>query len=150
MAEARGRQSILANLLRWIARTILLAWAMIWLYYYAGLALAGYNSAGLYGAALPAALFAAIVLSLFVAWNLELLGALVFLAAAVLAFFQWEQPHWFSLLTICLPLALAGLLLLSAWLVARLMRRAAAAMPVIAPPGEQQTDDESRWQDPGW
>jgi len=140
---------MLAYFLRWIARTILLAWALVWLYYYAALALTGYATTGLYGVALPIAMFGAIVLALIVAWHLELLAAVLFVAAGLLAVTQWEQPHWFSLITITLPLVLAGLLLACAWGVARAGTSSAEA-PTIAPPVEQQTDDESRWQDPGW
>jgi len=149
MADAGGRQPILAHILRWIARTLLLAWALLWLYYYAALALTEYVTSGLHGAALPAAIFAAIILSLLIAWNLELLAAMLFLATGLLAVTQWEQPHWFSLATITLPLVLAGLLLACAWGVAR-ARVSPAEVPTVAPPVEQQTDDESRWQDPGW
>lgn len=149
MADAGSRQPILAHVLRWIARAILLVWALVWLYYYAALALSGYTVAGLYGAALPVAMFAAIVLSLILAWYLELLAALLFVAAGLLAVTQWQQPHWFSLGTITLPLVLAGLLLACAWGAAR-ARQAAAEFPPIAPPTEDKLDDESRWEDPGW
>jgi hypothetical protein len=149
MADAGGRQPILAHVLRWIARTILLAWALLWLFYYATLALTGYVASGLHGATLPAAIFAAIVLSLLIAWNLELLAAVLFVATGLLAVTQWEQPHWFSLITITLPLVLAGLLLACAWGVTRAVG-SRLKVPTIAPPVEQQTDDESRWQDPGW
>jgi hypothetical protein len=96
---------------------------------------------------IPLIVLVAIVCALVIAWLLELLGALIFIAAAVLAFMQWEQPHWFSLTTICLPMLIAGVLLIIAWAIARF--GGSAQIPTIAPPDEK-TEDEGRWDDRGW
>ena len=149
MADEFSAQPTAAYVLRWIARIILIAWALIWLYFYAGLAAAAFEATGLNGALVPLIVLVAIVFALVVAWLLELFGALIFIAAAVFAWFQWEQPHWFSLATICLPMLLAGLLLIIAWAIARFGGGAAAA-PAIAPPEEKPPADDSRWDDPGW
>jgi hypothetical protein len=149
MADAGGRQPMLAQVLRWIARAVLLVWALLWLFYYATLALTGYGESGMHGVVLPAAIFAAIVVCLVLAWNFEMLAAVLFVAGGLLAVTQWEQPHWFSLITITIPLIVTGLLLACAWGVAR-ARQAAAATPAIAPPAETGTEDETRWDDPGW
>jgi len=149
MADAGGRQPMLAQVLRWIARAILLLWSLLWLYYYATLALNGYTDAGLYGATLPTAMFVAIVLSLIIAWNFELLAALLFVMGGLLAVTQWEQPHWISLSTITIPLVFAGLLLACAWGVAR-TGVGASAITAPAPTDAEKAEDEGRWKDPGW
>lgn len=148
MADAYGRQPAAAHVLRWIARVILVAWSLLWLYYYASLAAEAYPAGGFNAALIPLLVLAAIICALVIAWLLELLGALIFIAAAVLAFLQWEQPHWFSLATICLPMLAAGVLLIIAWAVARF--GAVARITDIAPPDAQEPRDESRFRDPGW
>lgn len=149
MAGAYGTQPTAAYVLRWIARAILIAWAIVWLYFYAGLIAEAYPQTGLNGALIPLLVLLAIVGVLALCWLLELLGALALLTAAVLAWYQWQQPHWFSLITICLPMLAASLLLIIAWAIARFGGQA-ARIPDLSLSDEQENKDEGRWEDPGW
>jgi len=103
---------------RWIARGLLLLWAAFWLFFNIASGIA--ELPGLGGEALTGHLITAgvVLITFLAAWRWDLAGGLMLLVLAVAVFLLFRlylARQLLVLLTLALPMVIAGVLLLICW-----------------------------------
>ena len=127
MADIKPTRVSTGVLLRWIARVILVLWALFWLFFNIG---SGIEEIGRYGAKAMLghfAMAAIILLACVVAWFFEGIGGVTLIVLAFAACYVFRIPAQLAtsngqllLLTLVLPAVIAGVLLIvNRWAVPR-------------------------------
>lgn len=121
----------LARWFRWIARVIVLIWVGFWLFFDLASIPHWYGEGGLSEAMIHIIRAPIYIALAFLCWFLELIGGLVLIALSLLAFNQWGlrggELQVIVTLIFCLPMLIAGLLLIGAWSLSRKKRQPPAS-----------------------
>lgn len=114
-----------ATILRWIARVMLIFWAAFWLFFNIVSLFYWLGEQGPQGTVGHLVMALVIIVLLFAAWFLELLGGILLIAFSLLTFYQWGWHRPVVALTLCLPPLVMGVLFILCW--SRSRRRAGAS-----------------------
>jgi len=116
MSDTANAGRKLTEILRWIARVLLILWAAFWLYFNIGSIFYWLGEQGPSGTVVHIAMVGVIVVLLLAAWLFELVGGILLVLFALATFYQWGVHRPLVMLTLCLPPLIIGVLLITCWL----------------------------------